>query len=168
MEKYSAFRVRFSLFILNSAPSTVVSRILEQEYKCVYSSWRDYRLIGSLTVAFPDPRPTSRVRYGCEDNLSIFIRTRSHSNNRYHGYCCRLPRFCLRVLHDSGKWASTRLAIFSLAQRPIPPIHRAISYVLTALLSRLSLFVLGLWWIRVEEVSRKRGFVCVLSTEARC
>ena len=48
---------------------------------------------------------------------------------------------------------------FSPAQKPIPPIHRAISYVFTALLSRLSLFVLGLWWIRVEEVSRKRGFV---------
>jgi len=46
---------------------------------------------------------------------------------------------------------------FCTILRPIPPIHRAISYVLTALLSRLSLFVLGLWWIRVEEVSRKRG-----------
>lgn len=41
--------------------------------------------------------------------------------------------------------------------KPIPPIHRVISYVFTALLTRLSLFVLGLWWIRVEEVSRKRG-----------
>ncbi|KAF8484950.1 hypothetical protein DFH94DRAFT_717254 [Russula ochroleuca] len=41
--------------------------------------------------------------------------------------------------------------------RPIPPVHRAISYVLTAFLSRLSLFVLGLWWIPVEQVSRRRG-----------
>ncbi|KAH9966132.1 hypothetical protein BC827DRAFT_1125793 [Russula dissimulans] len=41
--------------------------------------------------------------------------------------------------------------------RPIPPIHRAISYLLTAILSRLSLFVLGVLWIPVEELSRKRG-----------
>ncbi|KAH9977975.1 hypothetical protein BGW80DRAFT_1165715 [Lactifluus volemus] len=40
---------------------------------------------------------------------------------------------------------------------PVPPIYRAISYVLTALLSRLSLFVLGVWWIRIEQISRKRG-----------
>ncbi|KAI9512164.1 hypothetical protein F5148DRAFT_974063 [Russula earlei] len=41
--------------------------------------------------------------------------------------------------------------------RPIPPIHGAISYFSTALLSRLSLFILGVLWIPVEEVSRKRG-----------
>ncbi|KAF8505586.1 hypothetical protein F5888DRAFT_1837178 [Russula emetica] len=41
--------------------------------------------------------------------------------------------------------------------KPIPPIHRAISYVITALLSRLSLFILGVWWIPVEHISRKRG-----------
>jgi hypothetical protein len=49
--------------------------------------------------------------------------------------------------------------IVSLAQAPVPPIYRAISYVLTALLSRLSLFVLGVWWIRIEQMSRKRGYV---------
>jgi len=43
---------------------------------------------------------------------------------------------------------------------PIPPIHRAISYLLTAFLSRLSLLVLGVWWIPVEEISRKRGKTC--------
>ncbi|KAI0269167.1 hypothetical protein BC834DRAFT_932181 [Gloeopeniophorella convolvens] len=41
---------------------------------------------------------------------------------------------------------------------PIPPLHRFISWVLTALLSRLSLLVLGLWWIPVEQVTRKRGY----------
>jgi len=40
---------------------------------------------------------------------------------------------------------------------PIPPIYNALSYVLTATLSRLTLLVLGVWWIPVEQVSRKRG-----------
>lgn len=40
---------------------------------------------------------------------------------------------------------------------PIPPLHNAVSYVLTALLSRLTLLILGVWWIPVEQVSRKRG-----------
>ncbi|KAH9045596.1 hypothetical protein EDB85DRAFT_1907523 [Lactarius pseudohatsudake] len=46
---------------------------------------------------------------------------------------------------------------------PIPPIHNVVSYVLTALLSRLTLLILGIWWIPVEKVSRKRG----RSTESR-
>ncbi|KAI0307344.1 hypothetical protein B0F90DRAFT_1814108 [Multifurca ochricompacta] len=40
---------------------------------------------------------------------------------------------------------------------PVPPIHKAVSYIFTALLSRLSLLVLGVWWIPVEQISRKRG-----------
>ncbi|KAN0127465.1 hypothetical protein V8E53_014677 [Lactarius tabidus] len=40
---------------------------------------------------------------------------------------------------------------------PIPPIHNIVSYLLTAPLSRLTLLILGVWWIPVEQVSRKRG-----------
>ncbi|KAI0650649.1 hypothetical protein C8Q79DRAFT_397753 [Trametes meyenii] len=40
---------------------------------------------------------------------------------------------------------------------PIPPLHRAVTYVFTALLARLALFLTGLYWIPVEVVQRKRG-----------
>ncbi|KAI0069092.1 hypothetical protein BV25DRAFT_1791136 [Artomyces pyxidatus] len=39
---------------------------------------------------------------------------------------------------------------------PIPILHKAVTYVFTALLSRLTLLVLGLWWIPVELIARKR------------
>ncbi|KAF4574875.1 hypothetical protein EYR40_005387 [Pleurotus pulmonarius] len=41
--------------------------------------------------------------------------------------------------------------------RPIAPIHRAITGLLTSLLARSALFIMGLTWIPVERVSRKRG-----------
>jgi hypothetical protein len=150
-----------------------MSRTLELEYRCMSSSWHDCSTIDSRPAAFPDTRPTPRFQYGRQDNLAIVIRIWCHSNCRYRAYFCRLPRFCLRALHGSGEWTPTRLVMLSLApaQRPIPPIHRASSYVFTALLSRLSLFVLGLWWIRVEEVSRKRGLFVTLDfilSRARC
>ncbi|KAI0638280.1 hypothetical protein C8Q77DRAFT_1242705 [Trametes polyzona] len=40
---------------------------------------------------------------------------------------------------------------------PIPPLHRAVTRVLTAVLSRLALLLVGLYWIPVEVVQRKRG-----------
>ncbi|KAI0722877.1 hypothetical protein C8Q76DRAFT_376968 [Earliella scabrosa] len=40
---------------------------------------------------------------------------------------------------------------------PIRPLHRAVTHLLTALLSRLALFLVGLYWIPVEVVARKRG-----------
>ncbi|KAI0375735.1 hypothetical protein BV20DRAFT_932606 [Pilatotrama ljubarskyi] len=40
---------------------------------------------------------------------------------------------------------------------PISPLHRATTYVFTALLSRLALLLVGLYWIPVEVVQRKRG-----------
>ncbi|KDQ64853.1 hypothetical protein JAAARDRAFT_202123 [Jaapia argillacea MUCL 33604] len=40
---------------------------------------------------------------------------------------------------------------------PIPPLHRAITFIFTALISRLVLLSFGLLWIPVEVVSRKRG-----------
>ncbi|EIW61276.1 uncharacterized protein TRAVEDRAFT_142873 [Trametes versicolor FP-101664 SS1] len=42
---------------------------------------------------------------------------------------------------------------------PVPPLHRAVTYVFTAILSRLALFLVGLYWIPVEVVQRKRGRV---------
>ncbi|RDX55724.1 hypothetical protein OH76DRAFT_764849 [Lentinus brumalis] len=40
---------------------------------------------------------------------------------------------------------------------PVPPIHRAVTHLLTALLSRLALLLVGLYWIPVDVVARKRG-----------
>ncbi|KAI0693790.1 hypothetical protein BC835DRAFT_1352071 [Cytidiella melzeri] len=39
---------------------------------------------------------------------------------------------------------------------PVAPLHRLLSYAFTALLSRLVLLLLGLWWIPVEVVTRKK------------
>ncbi|KAI0774368.1 hypothetical protein C8Q74DRAFT_829664 [Fomes fomentarius] len=40
---------------------------------------------------------------------------------------------------------------------PIRPLYRAITHFFTALLSRLVLLILGLYWIPVDVVARKRG-----------
>ncbi|KAI0321818.1 hypothetical protein OF83DRAFT_1168093 [Amylostereum chailletii] len=40
---------------------------------------------------------------------------------------------------------------------PIPPLQRLAAHVLTALLARFALFILGLLWIPTETVTRKRG-----------
>ncbi|KAI0091914.1 hypothetical protein BDY19DRAFT_927391 [Irpex rosettiformis] len=40
---------------------------------------------------------------------------------------------------------------------PIPPLHRMLSRIITAILGRLVLLVLGIWWIPVEVVTRKKG-----------
>lgn len=45
---------------------------------------------------------------------------------------------------------------YSHRQAPIPPIRRTVTYILTALISRLTLLVVGVWWIPVEHVTRKR------------
>ncbi|KZT71583.1 hypothetical protein DAEQUDRAFT_665718 [Daedalea quercina L-15889] len=44
-----------------------------------------------------------------------------------------------------------------LALKPVPPLHRAITHLFTAVLLRLVLVMLGLPWIPVEMVTRKRG-----------
>ncbi|GFZ46932.1 hypothetical protein JCM24511_04158 [Saitozyma sp. JCM 24511] len=40
---------------------------------------------------------------------------------------------------------------------PVPPLHRAVSGVFTALTTRLALLLMGYWWIQTETVSPKRG-----------
>ncbi|TFY83827.1 hypothetical protein EWM64_g190 [Hericium alpestre] len=42
-------------------------------------------------------------------------------------------------------------------QYPIPPLYRIVTHLFTAILSRSALLFLGLWWIPVESVTRKRG-----------
>ncbi|KAA1466211.1 hypothetical protein DENSPDRAFT_830977 [Dentipellis sp. KUC8613] len=44
-----------------------------------------------------------------------------------------------------------------LILRPIPPLHRFISGILTSVTCRSVLFSLGLYWIPVEYVTKKRG-----------
>ncbi|OBZ76740.1 hypothetical protein A0H81_04005 [Grifola frondosa] len=40
---------------------------------------------------------------------------------------------------------------------PVPPLYRIVTHVFTAILCRLVLLLVGLWWIPVEMVTRKRG-----------
>ncbi|KAJ6599158.1 hypothetical protein DFH09DRAFT_902285 [Mycena vulgaris] len=40
---------------------------------------------------------------------------------------------------------------------PVPPIHRRVTHILTAIIARLALLTLGLFWISVDNVTRKRG-----------
>ncbi|KAL0582044.1 hypothetical protein V5O48_000102, partial [Marasmius crinis-equi] len=40
-----------------------------------------------------------------------------------------------------------------------PPVHRLLSRLITSVISRLILFVIGYYWIPVEVISRKRGRV---------
>ncbi|TFY59808.1 hypothetical protein EVJ58_g5549 [Rhodofomes roseus] len=43
------------------------------------------------------------------------------------------------------------------ALKPVPPLHRIVTGLSTAILARLVLLILGLPWIPVESVTRKRG-----------
>ncbi|KAF8211208.1 hypothetical protein K438DRAFT_1663624 [Mycena galopus ATCC 62051] len=47
--------------------------------------------------------------------------------------------------------------VVSIIFIPIPVLHRLVTHIFTALTARLSLFVLGVFWISVENVTRKRG-----------
>ncbi|TBU33247.1 hypothetical protein BD311DRAFT_713460 [Dichomitus squalens] len=40
---------------------------------------------------------------------------------------------------------------------PVRPLHRAITHLFTAFLSRLALLLVGLYWVPVDVVARKRG-----------
>lgn len=42
-------------------------------------------------------------------------------------------------------------------QIPVPPLYRLVAGLLTSAISRLVLLLVGLWWIPVELVARKRG-----------
>lgn len=42
-------------------------------------------------------------------------------------------------------------------QYPIRPLYRAITHVLTIILARTALLLVGLYWIPVDVVARKRG-----------
>ncbi|TFY72754.1 hypothetical protein EVG20_g255 [Dentipellis fragilis] len=44
-----------------------------------------------------------------------------------------------------------------LILQPIPPLHRLIAGILTSITCRSILLFLGLWWIPVEYVTKKRG-----------
>ena len=42
-------------------------------------------------------------------------------------------------------------------QLPIPLLYRLVEHLLTYILGRSALFILGIFWISVEQVTRKRG-----------
>ena len=117
----------------------------------------------SLMVAFPQSRSALRFQYAPEDSSSTFVCCRSYSNCPCRGHSCSLRRACLRRVYSSGERHPFVKVVHSRGQIPIPPLHNAVSYILTALLSRLALLILGVWWIPVEQVSRKRGCVSTLS-----
>ncbi|KAG8934665.1 hypothetical protein FRC02_009492 [Tulasnella sp. 418] len=47
--------------------------------------------------------------------------------------------------------------LISLLMTPIPVIRRGISYIFTAISTRLALAIAGIWWISVEVITKKRG-----------
>ena len=57
-------------------------------------------------VAFPDPRPTLRVRYYRQDSHAIVIPVWGRPNCSYHDYHYHLPRRCPWALYCFGKSAS--------------------------------------------------------------
>lgn len=73
--------------------------------------------------------------------------------------------------------SKTALAVaghHSQEQRSVPPLHRVVSHVFTALFARLALLFIGLPWIPVQVVSRKRGYAyhpraseCLILTSPR-
>ena len=42
-------------------------------------------------------------------------------------------------------------------QFPVPPLYRTITRIITLVIARLILLLIGLLWIPVEYVTRKRG-----------
>ncbi|CAK5275586.1 unnamed protein product [Mycena citricolor] len=70
------------------------------------------------------------------------------------GYCVGAVRLVLLLAILLVRLAgSVILIIFSA----IPPLHRILNHTLTAFTARLALFILGLFWITVDNVTRKRG-----------
>ncbi|KAJ7499014.1 hypothetical protein FB451DRAFT_1203959 [Mycena latifolia] len=40
---------------------------------------------------------------------------------------------------------------------PVPPVHRLVTHLFTAITARIALLTLGLFWISIDNVTRKRG-----------
>ena len=49
------------------------------------------------------------------------------------------------------------LLIYITSKLPIPPVYRLVEHLFTYIIGRSALFILGLLWISVEQVTRKRG-----------
>ncbi|KAJ7276299.1 hypothetical protein B0H12DRAFT_1004701 [Mycena haematopus] len=47
--------------------------------------------------------------------------------------------------------------VVSIIFIPVPALHRFVTHIFTAFTARLSLFALGVFWISVDNVTRKRG-----------
>lgn len=50
----------------------------------------------------------------------------------------------------------------NLDQYPVPLIYRFVENSVTAILGRTILFVLGVFWIHVEQFNRKRSYVLIV------
>ncbi|EPQ59288.1 hypothetical protein GLOTRDRAFT_70590 [Gloeophyllum trabeum ATCC 11539] len=70
-------------------------------------------------------------------------------------YLLGVVRFILVVLLTLLYLALVQVLCLILA--PVPPLYRIITWFFTAIITRLALLVIGLWWIPVEVVTRKRG-----------
>ncbi|KZT24445.1 hypothetical protein NEOLEDRAFT_1206595 [Neolentinus lepideus HHB14362 ss-1] len=70
-------------------------------------------------------------------------------------YVIGLLKFVLAILLFAVYFILVHIICLILV--PAGPIHRAVTWLLTALLTRAILFIIGFWWIPVEVVIRKRG-----------
>lgn len=69
---------------------------------------------------------------------------------------------CLLVVCSPHPLFATRVDVVE-SQMPIPPLYKGLSGAFTALTARLTLFILGFYWIPVNIITRKRGSVLKLS-----
>lgn len=70
-------------------------------------------------------------------------------------YAILVSGVCTLLVSESAK---QMLHILILAlQSPIRPLYRPVTHILTAVIARLVLFLVGIWWIPVVSVHRKRG-----------
>ena len=127
-------------------------------------------LIDSASSAFSYTSPPNRFGGSGQGRNSIRIHNRSITSST-----CSCPRSalwhprsgCLSGLCESG--VSFEVCKLSRYQVPVPPLYRLVTGLITLIFSRLVLLLVGIWWIPVELVTRKRGqvvlyLICLFKT----
>ena len=111
--------------------------------------------------AFPQAGPSFGLRTLCNNPISHWVPSWRRENDIARRACFGLSLARPGSMSDSREW-SARLSVARDAketryQFPIPPLHRVVTGLFTAVLARLALLLVGLYWIPVDVVARKRG-----------
>lgn len=155
MEKYSAFRVSLTnLEFISSDKFLSRTQGLVSRYDLLV-------LLGfcsNATPAVSDTSPSNRIGGPGQGCPSIWICNRIFQNSTCScfGFDLRRTRsWCLLSLGKYYAWS--KICKYSWYQAPVPPLYRLVTGLLTSVISRLILLLVGVWWIPVELVTRKRG-----------